>query len=218
MHIILSQRIDLESDYEDIPFIRYHFPKRYRSQINSGDMFIYNQGNRYNEAHRYYFGCGKIGRIWEADQKDHYFAEIINSKRFSKKVGIKNENGKTYLESIDYDQVRNKENPPWQSAIRKISPAAFEKIISLADGYKIIDKGSVKELIIESLKSHGGSASLVTICKDIWKRYEMDLRKSGDFFYTWQYDIRWAATKLGDQQILKPAEDSPKGIWELIEN
>jgi hypothetical protein len=45
MNIILAQRIDYESGYEDIPFQLYHFPKRYRNQIRCGDMFIYYQGD-----------------------------------------------------------------------------------------------------------------------------------------------------------------------------
>ena len=217
MHIILSQRIDIKSDYEDKPFIRYHFPKRYRSQINSGDLFIYNQGNRHNEKHRYYFGCGSIGKIWEADQKDHYFAEIDNPKRFSKKVGIKKSNGETYLESIDYQDVRENAHPPFRSSIRKISNAAYEEIISLAGGYFIIDRRSVGDLIIKALNQNSGSADIITICRYVWNNYEMDLRQSGEFFYSWQYDIRWAATKLREENILKPAESSPKGIWELVE-
>ena len=130
MYIILSQRIDIKSDYKDTPFTRYHFPKRYKSQINTGDSFIYNQGNRYNEDHRYYFGCGKIGKIWRDGEGDNFFAEIVNSKRFLKKVKIHNPVG-GYLESISYSDVRKKPNPPWQSAIRAVSKPAFDKIIKL---------------------------------------------------------------------------------------
>jgi len=60
MKIILSQRIDIESEYQDVPFSSYHFPKRYRNQIHPGDQFIYYQGDRYKKEHRYYFGCGVI--------------------------------------------------------------------------------------------------------------------------------------------------------------
>ncbi len=44
MLIVLSQHIDSESDYEDIPFSLYHFPKRYRNQIHPRNCFIYYQG------------------------------------------------------------------------------------------------------------------------------------------------------------------------------
>jgi len=61
----------------------------------------------------------------------------------------------------------------------------------------------------------GRSANIVTICRSVWKEHENELRNSGDLFYTWQYDIRWAANRLRRQKILKPVETSPKGFWEL---
>lgn len=63
MKIILSQRIDLISDYEDVPFSMYHFPKKYINQIHQGDRFIYNQGGRNQKQNRYYFGYGVIGAV-----------------------------------------------------------------------------------------------------------------------------------------------------------
>ncbi len=214
MYIILSQRIDLESDYEDIPFLRYHFPKRYRSQINFGDLFIYNQGNRYNKDHRFYFGCGKIGKIWRDREGDNFFAEIINGERFSKKVLIHKSDG-SYIESIDYKDVRERKNPPFRSAVRKVSQSAYSYIIGKADGFSLINRNSIQDLLIEALENNSGSANIVTIRKYVWKFYEMDLRKSGNFFYTWQYDIRWAATQLRDSGRIKTPDQSPKGIWEL---
>nr|WP_249316779.1 hypothetical protein [Bacillus sp. FJAT-50079] len=69
--------------------------------------------------------------------------------------------------------------------------------------------------IIEALKANENSATLLDICKYVWKNYEEELRKSGDLFYTWQYDIRWAATKLRKDGRLLSAKQSPKGVWEL---
>jgi len=34
-------------------------------------------------------------------------------------------------------------------------------------------------------------------------------------FFTWQYDIRWAANLLRRSGLMKPAESSPHGLWEL---
>ena len=53
------------------------------------------------------------------------------------------------------------------------------------------------------------------MCKHFWDTYEQDLRDSGNLFYTWQYDIRWAATELRKDGDMKPAEESRKGVWEL---
>ena len=62
----------------------------------------------------------------------------------------------------------------------------------------------------------GRSADIVTICREVWKEHEQKLGNSGDLFYTWQYDTRWAANRLRRQKILKPVETSPKGVWELV--
>lgn len=62
MFIILSQKIDTASPYEgDQPYKIYHYPRRYRNQIHSGDIFIYYQENRYERSQRYYFETGRIG-------------------------------------------------------------------------------------------------------------------------------------------------------------
>lgn len=50
----------------------------------------------------------------------------------------------------------------------------------------------------------------------VWRRHELDLRNSGSLFYTWQYDIRWAAQKLRDTGRLKPIAQRRPGVpWEL---
>jgi len=133
MRIVLSQRVDIESDYDDVPFSSYHFPKRYRNQIRSGDRFIYYQGNRHKKEHRYYFGCGVIGAVEPAASGDHFYAEILEGRKFSKVVSIYQPDGGGFLESIGFDQVRNKSTPSWQNSIRKISDGAFSAILDLAD-------------------------------------------------------------------------------------
>jgi len=72
------------------------------------------------------------------------------------------------------------------------------------------------EKLYSTLKSIGGKGTILEICKTFWINHEGELRESGDLFYTWQYDIRWAATELRKSKRMKAAEDSQKGIWELI--
>lgn len=133
MKIILSQRIDIESNYDDMPFVTYHFPKRYRNQIKSGCRFIYYQGNRHKKEHRYYFGCGVIGAIETGDHGESYYAEIIEGYRFLNTVPIYSPSGQGFLESLGYEKVRNKPNPSWQNSIRKISDEAFFEVLKLAN-------------------------------------------------------------------------------------
>ena len=66
----------------------------------------------------------------------------------------------------------------------------------------------------EALIALNGSASLLDVAKKIWDLHEADLINT-ELFYTWQYDYRWAATKLREKGVMKSREDSPKGIWEL---
>jgi hypothetical protein len=78
------------------------------------------------------------------------------------------------------------------------------------------DKEQLQNWILEALNENKGSASLIEICKYVWDNYENELRDSGDLFYTWQYDIRWGATRLREKGKLAPASESPRGVWELI--
>lgn len=131
MKIILSQRIDTASDYDDVPFSTYHFPKRYRNQIHPGDRFIYYQGNRHKKDQRYYFGCGVIGKVYPDITSDSFYAEILQGDRFNPKVPIYSPVGEGFLESLGFKQVRNKPNPSWQNSIRKVSDEAFNEILRL---------------------------------------------------------------------------------------
>ena len=128
MLIVLSQKIDTESAYQDKLFNLYHFPKRYRNQIHEGDIFVYYQGNRSIKEHRYYYGVGKIGMI-TCDGGENYYAELVHVTKFERKVPIYLPEG-GYIEELGYETVRRKKLPPWQSSIRHISETAFTYILS----------------------------------------------------------------------------------------
>lgn len=69
--------------------------------------------------------------------------------------------------------------------------------------------------VLEALRAYGGTASIVQVARFIWQHYEQQLREAGDLFYTWQYDLRWAAQRLRWSGKLAPADSVPKGIWSL---
>ena len=69
--------------------------------------------------------------------------------------------------------------------------------------------------LIECLKAHGGKATIVEVCKCLWENHREDFVAAGDLFYTWQYDVRWAATQLRQAGKIRDAASSPKGVWEL---
>ncbi|MCI5078203.1 hypothetical protein [Oricola sp.] len=75
-------------------------------------------------------------------------------------------------------------------------------------------KGNLIDWVQMALKSAGGSASLLYVAQFIWNNYETQLREN-DLFYTWQYDMRWAATELRRRGIMVPAEEDRRGKWTL---
>lgn len=73
----------------------------------------------------------------------------------------------------------------------------------------------LQEWLVDALEAHGGSATIVQVCEHVWANHEGDLRAAGDLFFTWQYDIRWAATKLRKRGIVGPPDAAPSGTWIL---
>jgi len=68
------------------------------------------------------------------------------------------------------------------------------------------------DLLPKILADLGKRATVVQVCKYIWQRYEQELRNSDDFFYTWQYDVRWAADTLRKRGVIKLSRNR---TWEL---
>lgn len=78
-----------------------------------------------------------------------------------------------------------------------------------------MQKDDLPELLEATLIKLGGSGTILEVCKTFWADNESELRNSGNLFYTWQYDIRWAATTLRKSGIMKDASISDYGVWEL---
>jgi hypothetical protein len=74
-------------------------------------------------------------------------------------------------------------------------------------------KEKLLDWVIDALKSNYGEASVLDVSKHIWEKHSYDLENSGNFFYTWQYDVRWAGVELRKKGILKPADE--KKLWVL---
>jgi hypothetical protein len=81
---------------------------------------------------------------------------------------------------------------------------------------KLADKYDLRDWLIEALAASGKKGTIIDVCKFIWNKYENELKASGNLFYTWQYDVRWAATELRKTGKMKPANISPQGVWELF--
>ena len=74
---------------------------------------------------------------------------------------------------------------------------------------------NLQNLVVDALKYLGGSGTIIQVAEHIWKNNNEKLSKSGNVFYTWQYDMRWAATKLRQRGVMLQAKESPQGKWIL---
>ncbi|GHD99999.1 hypothetical protein U879_10235 [Defluviimonas sp. 20V17] len=57
-------------------------------------------------------------------------------------------------------------------------------------------KSDLEGWVLDAVRENGGEASVLQVAQSIWRTHEQDLKMSGDLFYTWQYDMRWAAQNL----------------------
>jgi hypothetical protein len=79
----------------------------------------------------------------------------------------------------------------------------------------MLTKQDLPRLVVDALKALNGSGTVVDVCREVWQRNEPELRASGDLFYTWQYDIRWAAQTLRHSGVLQPTSRGAASRWML---
>lgn len=77
------------------------------------------------------------------------------------------------------------------------------------------NKDDLQEWIVDALRQEDGEATVLVVSKRVWEAHAQDLQASGDLFFTWQYDIRWAAQKLRDAGVLEPKHGARRGTWRL---
>lgn len=79
------------------------------------------------------------------------------------------------------------------------------------------DRSSLKGWVLAALRELRGAGKIVDVCKIVWRDHGEELEASGDLFYTWQYDIRWAAQYLRDNGYLVPVQRRRDAPWVLSE-
>ena len=68
----------------------------------------------------------------------------------------------------------------------------------------------------EALAASGGGATVVETARHIWREHGAELRRSGDLLFTWQYDMRLAATELVKRGLIRKERRGPNpGYWVL---
>jgi hypothetical protein len=73
----------------------------------------------------------------------------------------------------------------------------------------------LKDWVPEALRALGGKAKVIDVAKQIWKMHSKDIPPTDDLFFTWQYDMRWAALTLRDKGILEDVAVLPRGVWAI---
>ncbi|PRZ08591.1 hypothetical protein BCE75_101289 [Isoptericola sp. CG 20/1183] len=77
------------------------------------------------------------------------------------------------------------------------------------------DKHILREWVLEALEELNGRGTVVEVSQVVWRRHESDLRAAGSLFYTWQYDIRWAAQQLRNEGLLRKTAPRSRDPWSL---
>jgi hypothetical protein len=86
--------------------------------------------------------------------------------------------------------------------------------VAARDGMsKMATKSDLKKWIFEALRDLGGEAKLIEVAEHIWKHHEPELAINRSLFFTWQYDMRWAAQELRKAGVMKPA--TKDNVWRL---
>lgn len=115
--LILSQYRD-NSAYDDLVGFLYHFPEKYKKQIQENSEFVYYEPAKNGSGS--YFGHGKIGSI--GTRKDgQFFAQIIDYQPFPTEVPLKKEDNSLWEELSTY-------NP--QNAVRYTTKPIINNICS----------------------------------------------------------------------------------------
>jgi len=76
-------------------------------------------------------------------------------------------------------------------------------------------KADLRDWVFEAVSESGGKSTIANVAKAIWTKHEGELRRSGDLFYTWQYDMRWAAQELRRTGKFASIAASEKRHWQL---
>lgn len=119
------------SIYDDLPELRYHFPKSYLNQVNAavGDWIIYYEPRRSQGGGRQaYFALARVLRI-EADLQlpDHYYAYMDGYLEFDHPVGFQGQG--SYWESALQKPDGSTSKGAFGRAVRPMPTTEFEAIV-----------------------------------------------------------------------------------------
>ncbi|SPU52615.1 Uncharacterised protein [Brevundimonas vesicularis] len=79
----------------------------------------------------------------------------------------------------------------------------------------MVSRHHLKDWVIEALRNIGKPAKIIDVAKEIWRAHGAELEGT-PLFYTWQYDMRWAALSLSKEGKVALSNTVGKGQWALM--
>ncbi|HEV8483251.1 MAG TPA: HNH endonuclease [Blastocatellia bacterium] len=141
-------------EYDDLPEIRYHFPKTYLNQVGQtvGDWIVYYEPRRQDASpdgragRQAYFATARVERI-EADdrRRGHYYAFLSDYLEFDNSVPFRS--GSTYLERLLVKEDGTTNRGAFGRSVRNMSNDEYDTIVKL--GFDTTsDKGTYGNVMI----------------------------------------------------------------------
>lgn len=132
------------SAYDDLPEVRYHFPKTYLNQVSKavGDWIVYYQPRRSTVdpgsrgGAQVYFATARLERIIaDAAREDHYYAEVSNYLPFVRPVPFRE--GERYFETGLEKEDGSTNRGAFGRAVRNLPDSEFDLIWQAGFGHVI---------------------------------------------------------------------------------
>jgi putative restriction endonuclease len=124
--------------YDDLPEIRYHFPKTYLNQVRqiTGDWIVYYEPRREDAGpggragRQAYFATARVERIeTDSRRQGYYYAFVSDYLEFDNPVPFKI--GSTYLERLLLKEDGTTNKGAFGRAVRTMSNDEYETIVKL---------------------------------------------------------------------------------------
>ena len=78
----------------------------------------------------------------------------------------------------------------------------------------MLSRHVLKDWVLDALRRLGKPSKIVDVSKEIWRAHGDDLAGT-PLFYTWQYDMRWAALSLSKEDKVLLSNKVGRGCWAL---
>lgn len=150
--------------YDDLPEVRYHFPKTYLNQAREtvGDWIVYYEPRREdahaegNKGRKVYFATARVTRI-EPDprRKDHFYAYVDDYLEFTSPVSFRQD--ALYFESLLKKQDGSTNKGAFGRAVRILKEHEYQAILKAGfQGVAQEDAAHESELAVaEAIEEYG---------------------------------------------------------------